>query len=220
VNLHVSAITAIILFLFGSLGSGLVALTYENTRDRIAANERETLLRKLHVLIPPERHDNDLFEDTLMIRDAALLGTQQPVAVYRARRDDRPVGVILAPVAPDGYSGSIRLLVGINYDATLAGVRVIAHRETPGLGDGIEEDRSDWIYGFDGKSLENPALEFWQVKKDGGHFDQLTGATITSRAVVKAVRKSLLYYRIHRDELFATGDEGISAQSQARDSGT
>ena len=211
-NLRVSAITAIILFLFGSIGAGLVAFTYENTRERIAANERETLLRKLHVLITPERHDNDLFEDTLMIRDAGPLGTQAPVAAYRARKEDHPVALILAPVAPDGYSGSIRLLVGINYDGTLAGVRVVAHRETPGLGDGIEEDRSDWIYGFDGLSLENPPAEYWVVKKDGGRFDQLTGATITSRAVVKAVRKSLLYYRAHRAELFASDGQETTGQ--------
>lgn len=205
-NLRVSAITAVILFLFGSIGTGLVAFTYDNTRERIAANERETLLRKLHALIAPGSHDNDLFADTLLIDDPALAGTQAPVTAYRARKDNRPVALILAPVAPDGYSGSIRLLVGINYNGTLAGVRVIAHRETPGLGDGIEEDRSDWIYGFDGKSLENPPLEQWEVKKDGGRFDQMTGATITSRAVLKAVRKSLLYYRAHRDELFAPAD--------------
>jgi electron transport complex protein RnfG len=203
VSLRVSLITAVILFLFGTAGSALVALTYQSTRDRIAANERETLLRKLHVLIPPERHDNDLFTDTLLVTDPAL-GAGKPVTAYRARRNNRPVALILEPVAPDGYSGRIRLLVGINYNATLTGVRVIAHRETPGLGDGIEEDRSDWIYGFDGKSLQNPPLEQWAVRKDGGQFDQLTGATITSRAVLKAVRKSLLYYRAHRDELFAT----------------
>lgn len=214
-SLRVSAITAIILFLFGSIGTGLVAFTYEGTRERIAANERETLLRKLHVLVAPERHDNDLFADTLQITDPALRGTQATITAYRARRDGRPVALILAPVAPDGYSGSIRLLVGINDDATLAGVRVVSHRETPGLGDGIEESRSDWIHGFDGKSLENPPLEQWQVRKDGGYFDQLTGATITSRAVVRAVRDSLLYYGTHRDELFADHGQGPATQPRS-----
>ena len=197
-------ITAVILFLFAITGTALVAFTYENTRDRIAANEREILLRKLHALIEPGRHDNSLFEDTLRVTNRELFGTADPVAIYRARIGSRPVALVLPAGAPDGYNGTIRLLVGINYDGTLAGVRVIAHHETPGLGDGIEERRSDWINGFDGKSLDNPATGHWQVKKDGGYFDQLTGATITPRAIVKAVRQSLLYYREHRDTLFDT----------------
>jgi electron transport complex protein RnfG len=203
VNYRSSAITAVILFLFAVIGTGLVAVTYDSTAERIAANERERLLRKLHVLVPPARHDNDLFADTLSVQDEVLLGTPGPVTVYRARRGDQPVALVMAPVAPDGYSGSIRLLVGINYDGTLTGVRVVTHRETPGLGDAIEEERSDWIYGFSGKSLENPPPSRWEVRKDGGDFDQLTGATITPRAIVGAVRRSLLYYREHREVLFS-----------------
>jgi electron transport complex protein RnfG len=203
-NYRTIGITAVILLLFAITGTALVAFTYENTRDRIAANERETLLRKLHVLIEPGRHDNNLFEDTVRVSNQALFGTADPVAIYRARMESRPVALVLPAVAPDGYNGTIKLLVGINYDGTLAGVRVIAHHETPGLGDGIESERSDWIYGFDGRSLDNPVTGRWQVKKDGGHFDQLTGATITPRAIVGAVRKSLLYYREHRDTLFGT----------------
>lgn len=216
-NYRSIAITAVILFLFAVIGTGLVAVTYDSTRERIAANERERLLRKLHVLVPPARHDNDLFTDTLQVRDELLLGSPGPVMVYRARRDDRPVALVMAPVAPDGYSGSIRLLVGINYNGTLTGVRVVTHRETPGLGDAIEEERSDWIYGFDGRSLENPPTARWEVRKDGGDFDQLTGATITPRAIVGAVRKTLLYYREHREALFSrVGDneQGLSPQSR------
>jgi electron transport complex protein RnfG len=211
-----SAITALVLFLFAVTGTTLVALTYEGTRERIAINERETLLRKLHQLITPERYDNTLFTDTLQVQDAKLLGTPEPVMVYRARREGKPVALVMAPVAPDGYSGSIKLLVGINYDGTLAGVRVIAHHETPGLGDGIDEERSDWIYFFDGKSLDFPPLQYWKVKRDGGVFDQLTGATITPRAIVKAVRKSLLYYREHRDALYATGTTAASEPAENR----
>ncbi|MDH3900954.1 MAG: electron transport complex subunit RsxG [Gammaproteobacteria bacterium] len=203
-NYRTIIITAVILLLFAITGTALVAFTYEKTRDRIAANERETLLRKLHALIEPGRHDNNLFEDTIRVSDQALFGTADPVAIYRARMGSRAVALVLPTVAPDGYNGTIKLLVGINYDGTLAGVRVIAHHETPGLGDGIESERSDWIYGFDGRSLDNPVTGRWQVKKDGGHFDQLTGATITPRAIVGAVRKSLLYYREHRDTLFGT----------------
>ena len=196
-------ITTIILLLFAVVGTTLVAYTFEKTRDQIVANERATLLRKLHRLIPADQHDNVLLEDTITARDEALLGSDEPVMVYRARRNGDPVALVIAAIAPDGYSGSIKLLVGINVDGTLSGVRVVAHRETPGLGDAIDETRSDWIYIFSGKSLQAPDVSRWAVKKDGGDFDQLTGATITPRAVVKAARNALLYYRDHQEALFA-----------------
>lgn len=207
---HQSLITAVILLLFALTGTAMVTCTYDNTRERIAANERAALLRKLNRLIPPEIHDNALLQDTVQVRDENLLGSSDPVNVYRARMDGQPVALVITPVAPDGYSGPIRLLVGINYDGTLRGVRVVAHRETPGLGDAIEDDRSDWIHIFTGKSLQDPPAARWAVRKDGGAFDQLTGATITPRAVVKAVRQTLLYYRQHRQALF----EGEAAAQQ------
>jgi electron transport complex protein RnfG len=203
VNYRNSVITAVILCLFAIAGTSMVAFTYDRTRNRIAANEREVLMRKLNVLIPQHDYDNSLFEDSLLVRDAKLRGTDEAVTVYRARREGKPVALVMTAVAPDGYSGTIKLLVGIDYDGILTGVRVSAHHETPGLGDAIDEERSDWIYGFDGKSLDNPPLDRWRVKRDGGAFDQLTGATITPRAIVKAVKKTLLYYREHRDALFA-----------------
>ena len=207
-------ITTIILLMFAIIGTTLVAVTYEGTRDQIAANERATLLRKLHRLIAPEQHDNVLLEDTLAVRDVTLLGTDEPVTVYRARRDGKPVSLVIETIAPDGYSGTIRLLVGINTDGSLSGVRVVGHRETPGLGDAIDETRSDWIHVFDGKSLDNPEAAGWAVRKDGGSFDQLTGATITPRAVVKAVRNALLYYRQHQETLFEpTGDADATGNS-------
>lgn len=199
-------ITTIILLLFAIIGTTLVAYTFEKTHAQIAANERATLLRKLHRLIPADQHDNVLLEDTIMARDEALLGSDEPVMVYRARNNGEPVALVVAAIAPDGYSGSIKLLVGINVDGTLSGVRVVAHRETPGLGDAIDEIRSGWIYIFNGKSLQAPDVSRWAVKKDGGDFDQLTGATITPRAVVKAARNALLYYRDHQEALFATAD--------------
>ncbi len=207
-------ITTIILLMFAIIGTTLVAVTYEGTRDQIAANERATLLRKLHRLIAPEQHDTVLLEDTLAVRDVTLLGTDEPVTVYRARRDGKPVSLVIETIAPDGYSGTIRLLVGINTDGSLSGVRVVGHRETPGLGDAIDETRSDWIHVFDGKSLDNPEAAGWAVRKDGGSFDQLTGATITPRAVVKAVRNALLYYRQHQETLFEpTGDADATGNS-------
>lgn len=191
------------LAVFAAVGVGLVALTEDLTRERIEANERAFLLRSLNDVLPPDRYDNDLFNDTQTVVDEDLLGTGEPVTVYRAFRSGEPAAVILAPVAPDGYSGAIRLLVGIGADGALTGVRVASHRETPGLGDAIEADRSDWIRGFAGRSLGNPPLERWSVRRDGGEFDQFTGATVTPRAVVKAVRNALLYFDAHRDLLFA-----------------
>ena len=197
-------ITTVILLLFAVIGTTLVAFTFDQTHEQIAANERATLLRKLHRLIAPDQHDNVLLEDTVSVRDEVLLGTDKPVMVYRARKDGEAVALVIAAIAPDGYSGSIKLLVGINVDGSLSGVRVVAHRETPGLGDAIDEVRSDWIHIFDGKSLQSPVTSRWAVKKDGGDFDQLTGATVTPRAMVKAVRNALLYYRDHQEALFAS----------------
>ncbi|HSJ48036.1 MAG TPA: electron transport complex subunit RsxG [Gammaproteobacteria bacterium] len=195
--------TGILLSLFTVIGATLVAYTFENTKARIAANERAALLRNLHVLVPPDSHTNDLFRDVIEVQDPTLLGSRDPVQVYRARRNGEPVALVLTPEAPDGYSGAIRLLVGIDPEGTLIGVRVLSHRETPGLGDAIEAERSDWILDFDGRSLGNPPAAQWRVRRDGGVFDQFTGATVTPRAVVNAVRKSLIYFDRHREDLFA-----------------
>ncbi len=206
-------ITTVILLLFAVAGTALVSYTFDNTRERIAANERATLLRKLHRLVRPEQHDNVLLDDAIAVVDETLLGTDKPVMVYRALKDGKPVALVIAAIAPDGYSGSIKLLVGINVDGTLSGVRAVAHRETPGLGDAIEEQRSDWVQQFNGASLENPPLDRWKVRKDGGDFDQLTGATITPRAVVQAVRNALLYYRQYQETLFAMSEQVPATES-------
>ncbi len=200
---HPVVLAAFVLGLFAVVGTSLVALTHDLTAERIAANERAALLRSLHALVPPEAHDNDIATDVITVTDPRLLGTETPVTVYRARMGRQPVAAVLSPVAPDGYSGSIKLLVAARYDGSLGGVRVIAHRETPGLGDGIEAERSEWILQFAGLSLREPRQPLWKVKRDGGVFDQFTGATITPRAVVKAVKNSLLYFDAHRDALFA-----------------
>ncbi len=193
--------SALMLALFALIGTALVASIFQGTRARIADNERRATLRSLNEIIPHSRYDNDLIEDTLSVRDKEL-GTGESVQVYRARRGGEPVAVVLATTAPNGYNGPIKLLVGINYDASLAGVRVLAHRETPGLGDAIEARRSDWVLGFAGKHLGAPPVEAWRVRRDGGVFDQFTGATITPRAVVRAVKDSLIYFSTHKDALF------------------
>lgn len=196
-------LTAAMLTLFAIIGTGLVVLTVDATRGRIAANERATLLARLAKMLPTGSFDNDVIGDTLQVRDPTLLGSKNPVTVYRARLKGKPVAAVLTPVAPDGYSGDIKLLVGIRYDGTLTGVRVLDHHETPGLGDAIEENRSDWITRFTGDSLVKPGEAGWKVKRDGGSFDQFTGATITPRAVVKAVHGCLLYFAQNREKLFA-----------------
>ena len=195
-------ISAMLLGLFAIVGTAMVAMIHDATAERIAANHRAFLLKSLHILIPPEQHDNDLFTDVIKVTNKELLGSKKPVRVYRARHNEKPVAAIINSVAPDGYSGSIELLVAIRYDGTLAGVRVVKHKETPGLGDSIEASRSDWVLDFDDRSLTNPEKKGWAVKRDGGIFDQFTGATISPRAIVNAVYRSLLYFDTHKDELF------------------
>jgi len=194
--------SAILLGLFALIGTGLVALIFTGTEERIAESERQFMLRNLHAVIKPELHDNDIFHDMITVTDQQWLGTKDPVPVFRARKNGQPVALAITPSAPDGYVGPIKILVGITFDGTVLGVRVLSHRETPGLGDGIEEKRSDWVFGFNGRSLDNPESKGWAVRRDGGQFDQFTGATITPRAIVKAVHNALIFYKQNRDRLF------------------
>ena len=195
-------ISGAFLWLFAVVGTTLVAVTEFSTADAIVENERRVLLRNLLALLPADRLDNDIANDTLELPPSSLLGTETRSTAYRARLQGEPVAVIFNSVAPNGYSGRINLLVGVYVDGSVAGVRVIKHAETPGLGDGIEIRKSPWIKSFDGKSLDNPDAAGWRVKRDGGEFDQLTGATITPRAIVAAVRNTLLYYRQNADMIF------------------
>ena len=205
------ATSATLLGLFALIGTGIVALIHDGTEERIAENERLSMLRNLNAIVPRARYDNEMLTDTVVVDDEALAGGR-PVTVYRARRDGEPVAAVFATVAPEGYSGPIKLLVGVNADGTVAGVRVTAHRETPGLGDAIETQRSDWILGFDGKSLDEPPEEQWAVRRDGGVFDQFTGATISPRAIVKAVKETLVYFAAHRDAVFPRADKTTTAE--------
>lgn len=194
--------SALALGLVVLVGTGLLALVDALTRERIAEQERRAVLQQLGELVSDDRYDNRLHEDIITLRDETAFPGGQTVTAYRARRSGVPVAVILRLAAPDGYSGNIHLLVGIDHDGRLSGVRVTAHKETPGLGDAIEAERSDWIRAFDGRALGAPPLAGWAVRKDGGEFDQFTGATITPRAVVAAVRRALEYFAAHRDTLF------------------
>ncbi|MGF2736763.1 electron transport complex subunit RsxG [Marinobacter sp. DUT-1] len=193
--------SAIGLGLFAIITGGSIAVTQALTEERIQEEAARAEARALFEIIPETQHDNDLLNDTVQLPASERLATKGPVTVWVARRNGEPTGFIMPVVAPDGYSGDIRLLVGIDLQGTVLGVRVVNHKETPGLGDRIETKKSDWIYSFEGRSLDNPEPRNWNVKKNGGAFDQFTGATITPRAVVKAVQKSLVYYRQNRREI-------------------
>lgn len=184
---------SLLLGAFALVTAAILAGTHESTADLIAAAERAAAQKALLEIVPVERHDNDLLTDTRPIDPAywQQLGLKDGGDLYIARQHGEPVAVIVPAVAPDGYSGDIRLIVGVNIDGTIAGVRALSHNETPGLGDKISTQKGDWILGFAGKSLANPTPDHWKVKKDGGVFDQFTGATITPRAVVKQTRRVL-----------------------------
>ena len=196
---------SLLLSLFALVTAGALATTYQLTRERIAEAEQAAAARALLEIIPEEAHDNNLLADTRPVPAEALdiLGLKPGAEIHLARLNGDIQAAIIPAVAPDGYSGDIRLIVGVNRNSSIAGVRVLTHNETPGLGDKVELKKSDWVLGFKGKSLEQPKPEDWRVKKDGGQFDQFTGATITPRAVVKQVKKVLLFVREHRDLLFS-----------------
>ncbi len=192
---------AIGLGLFAVITGGTIALTHALTQQRIEQQVARAEADALFEIIPEDSHDNELLQDTVTLPASRKLNKGQPPTAWVARRGERPFGLILSVVAPDGYAGDIRLLVGINLKGTILGVRVTSHRETPGLGDRVETKKSDWIYTFEGRSLDNPEPGQWAVKKDGGVFDQFTGATITPRAVVSTIRDTLVYFREHRQQI-------------------
>lgn len=201
VELKSVVIAGVLLALFAVAGTGLVVFTHQQTKDRIAENERQALLSKLEALVPRESVDNDMIADSILVHRSDLLGSDT-TRIYRGRLQGKPVAAVLTTVVPNGYAGPINLLVAVKRDGTLAGVRVVSHKETPGLGDKIEEEKSDWVYSFNGKSLGNPKEESWKVKRDGGFFDQFTGATITPRAIVKAVKNTLIYVREQGNRIY------------------
>ncbi|WP_426417321.1 electron transport complex subunit RsxG [Aestuariirhabdus sp. LZHN29] len=200
--------------LFSIFTVGLIALTYVVTQERIAEQVRAFEVKALNEILPPSEHDNDLLETQVIVDDLPLLGLDSGHKAYIAFKQSQPVAAIIPAWAPDGYNGRISLLVGIRSNGELAAVRVITHRETPGLGDGIDTKVSNWIHQFKGLSLDNTSSTNWAVKKDGGQFDQFTGATITPRAIVAAVERCLLYFREHRTALFAEGTRQLQAHTQ------
>ena len=198
---------SVILGLFAVATVGMIAVTQQGTAERISEAQRRVQLSALNEIVPHDQHDNDLLTDSFTVQDRQYLSLSSPADAYRAPQGERVSAVILPVVAPDGYSGRIDLLVGIRADGSIAGVRSVSHRETPGLGDKIDAGKSQWILSFNGKSLSMPIPEQWAVKKDGGQFDQFTGATITPRAVVKAVYQALTYFDEHRAALLQLDED-------------
>jgi len=194
--------SSLLLGIIALMGTALLAGVNELTYERIIEQEELRVLQQLNELVPTTSYDNDLLEDMIEVDDEVFFHHPAPVTVYRARMDGQPKAVMMVITAPDGYNGDIRLLAGIDSGGSILGVRVISHKETPGLGDPIEIEKSPWVLGFAGKSAFNPKTASWAVKRDGGDFDQFTGATISPRAVVKAVHRALLYFEANKQALF------------------
>ncbi|GJM08000.1 MAG: electron transport complex subunit G [Lysobacteraceae bacterium] len=203
-NARSIAKSALLLGLFAAVGTALLAFVFDLTEERIIEQQRRAVLRAVNQVIPSELYDNDPFVDQIVLTDVPELGGNGPFRVFRGRSEGQPVAVAIEAIAPDGYSGDIAMMIGILTNGEISGVRVTSHRETPGLGDRIDRNKSDWISSFDGLSLANTNDSEWAVKRDGGQFDQFTGATITPRAVVQAVHRALVWVNDNQDRLYLT----------------
>lgn len=193
----------------------LIASTHLLTKERIAEEKRRAEEKALLQIVPRDRHDNSMLDDVISVGPEAVgLNLAEDKRIYIARQGSEVVAAIIPVTAPDGYTGEIELVVGVNVDGSIAGVRALSHRETPGLGDKVDLKKSDWILGFEGRSLSNPTAEGWAVKKDKGVFDQFTGATITPRAVVAATLRALQYAQAHSQILFGRASEEPAGVTQ------
>jgi len=193
----------LILAVIAAVCTSLVALTYSMTKARILANEQAWLEQSLQPALAGVAYDNNLIEATLTIPLPHELPGNDPVLVYRAVLENEPVAAIFVVTALDGFSGPIRLLIGIDAAGIVTASRVLKHNETPGLGDFIDSTKSDWIDQFEDKSLSAPDRLLWALGRDGGEFDQVTGASITSRAALKAIKETLLYFEANQESVFA-----------------
>ncbi len=200
---------ALMLIVAAVAAAALLATVNRFTAPRIADNIAAEQLRSLRAVLTPGSFDNAPHRDVITVHDPELLGSDESLPIYRARSGIQPVAAVLTVVAPNGYAGRIRLLVAVGIDGEVKGVRVAEHRETPGLGDRIEARKSGWILGFRGLRTEEPTTDAWTLDRDGGAFDRLTGATITSRAVLGAVRNAVLYFSAHRAEIFPATTESV-----------
>lgn len=189
---------------FALMASGLLGVADYNTRDVIDLRLKQDLRASLSEVVPDSLYDNNLLQDTVYIDSSQDHIGSNETLVYLARKDGKVNAVSFRLVAPGGYSGAISLIMGVGKEGEILGVRVISHAETPGLGDKIEANKSNWILKFEGHSLQNLSAEQWAVKKDGGQFDQFSGATITPRAIVRSVYQGLRFFKNHQAELLAS----------------
>ena len=202
--------TGLTLAVIAAICTALVALTFQATRERIAANEKALLEQSLQPALAGTFYDSGVSESRLVLPPPHGLPGNDPAVIYRVFAEGEPVAALFAVTARDGFSGPIRILVGIDVDGTVTGVRILQHRETPGLGDKIESARTDWVFQFDGRSMGDPVATGWAIKVDGGEFDQLTGASVTPRAIIKAIRDTLIYFEAHQDAIFLSESSGES----------
>jgi electron transport complex protein RnfG len=198
------SITASTMIIFSLVASAALSISYFLTKTPIEESDARAKRMFLNQVVPSNLYDNNLVKDTISVEPNPLIGNKKNIDIYRAKKNNQVVAVIIETIAPDGYSGEIKTLVGIGQKDKILGVRVITHKETPGLGDYIEVEKSHWIKNFNLKSLDEMGEKEWAVKKDGGDFDYVSGATITARAVVKSTYKSLLYVKENKKRLFAS----------------
>ncbi len=186
---------------FSLLASVLLGVTNCSTQGTIQQRLDEDLKKSLEEVVPASYYDNDILQDTLTIPSADYNIGAKETTVYLAKKAGKVSAVCFKFIAPDGYSGAINLIMGIDREGALLGVRALNHKETPGLGDKIEVAKSDWILNFVGRSLENLTPTQWAVKKDGGVFDQFAGATITPRKTVQATYRGLQLFKAYQEQL-------------------
>jgi len=199
--------SGVTLAIIAAICTSLVALTWQLTAERIEANEKEWLERSLRPALAGLFFDGSVTASMITIAAPHELPGSEAATIYRVYASEEPVAALFVVSARDGYAGPIRLLIGITMDGSITGVRVLAHKETPGLGDRVETGKSDWVLQFDGRSLKNPEPAKWAIKGDGGQFDQLTGASVTPRSIVRAIRETLTWFEANRADIFAASAE-------------
>lgn len=204
----------LILAAFAVVTTMLIALTFSGTEQTIISQQQKKLQGILSAIVPAQLHDNDMRTNCTTVTSQEFLGSSENQTIYRATKNSQDVALALETIAPDGYSGKIKLVVGIDATGKVTGVRVLEHKETPGLGDKIDIRISDWITSFDGQVLTEENASTWAVRKDGGQFDQFTGATITPRAVVNAVKKSVEYVQAHQQDIFSAANQCATISDQ------
>ena len=195
--------SGVTLAVIAAICTTLVAITYRSTAERIVANEQAWLERSLQPALSGLFYDSGVTESKIIVPPPHELPGTEAAIIYRVYAEAAPVAALFVVSARDGYAGPIRILVGIDTIGVVTGVHVLEHSETPGLGDRVESTRSDWVKQFNGRSLLDPEPAGWAIKGDGGQFDQLTGASVTPRAIIEAIKETLLYFEAHGEEIFA-----------------